>query len=343
MFHEVLPFAPFELDLSSRFFLTVLFPPAQTAGMEPADYDGVWKEAAEKFLRPLLERCFPQVARGIDWDKGWAFLDSELQKIVRDAKLGPQRADKLVKVYRLGGGEEWLLLHLEMQHQKDPKLPLRMYQYQHRIVDRFARPVVGLVVLGDLNPQWRPDVYETKLWGCELRYKYLICKLMDFEQDAAVLEKDPDPAAVIIAAHLAARRTVGKTRLRRWLRWVLTRRLYEHGYSKEQILDLYRLLDWLLTLPKKATLAFREDLVKYEELKRMPYITSNERIGREEGRQAALQENIIEVLEARFGAVPYAWRERLLAVRKESELKRLLRQAALTPDLDKFQKHLPLP
>ena len=88
-------------------------------------------------------------------------------------------------------------------------------------------------------------------------------------------------------------------------------------------------------------------MVRYEELKRMPYITSNERIGREEGRQegrqAALQENIIEVLEARFGAVPYAWRERLLAVREKSKLKRLLRQAVLTPDLDKFQKHLPLP
>ncbi len=253
---QVLSLAFFEVGLSSRFFLTQPSPSAQAVGMEPADYDGVWKEAAEKFLRPLLERCFPQVARGIDWDKGWTFLDSELQKIVGDAERGPQRADKLVKVYRLDGGEEWLLLHLEMQNQKDSKLPLRMYQYQHRIVDRFNCSVVGLAVLGDLNRHWRPNVYETNLWGCELRYKYPICKLMDFEHDLEALAKDPDPAAVIISAHLIARRTVGKTRQRRRLKWVLTRRLYEHGYSKQQILDLYRLLDWLLRSRRSPRLPF---------------------------------------------------------------------------------------
>ena len=101
--------------------------------------------------------------------------------------------------------------------------------------------------------------------------------------------------------------------------------------------------------------AFCRELREYEQKKRMPYITSIERIGLErglerglekglekgveKGRQAALQENIMEILEARFGVVPYPWRERLQTRNDESELKRLLRHAAVTPDLDDFQTH----
>ena len=222
--------------------------------MEAADYDGVWKEAFEGFLRPLLHRCFPRVSGFIDWKKDCMFLDQELQQIVRDADLGKQRVDKLVKVFRQDGPEEWLLVHLEMQSQVDRTLPLRMYQYQHRIADRFGRRVIGLAVLGDLNANWRPSVYEEETWGCRLRYEFLVCKLLDLETTPGGLEHDPDPAAIIIGAHLAAQRTSGNMSERQRLKWVLTRRLYEQGYGRQEVLDLFRLLDWLLVLPEAAVL-----------------------------------------------------------------------------------------
>jgi hypothetical protein len=100
---------------------------------EAIDYDGAWKEALEMYLCPFLELCFPVVAAGIDWSIGIEFLDKELQEVVRDAELGKQRADKLVKVQRQDGVEEWLLVHVEVQGQRDPDLPRRMYRYHHRI------------------------------------------------------------------------------------------------------------------------------------------------------------------------------------------------------------------
>ena len=42
------------------------------------------------------------------------------------------------------------------------------------------------------------------------------------------------------------------------------------------------------------------------------------------------------MLEARFGDVPYALRERVAALSDEAELKRLHRQAAITPGLAAF-------
>jgi hypothetical protein len=50
------------------------------------------------------------------------------------------------------------------------------------------------------------------------------------------------------------------------------------------------LIDWLLTLPQELEVAFREDLIKFERERTMPYVTSIERLGREEGRQEGRQE-----------------------------------------------------
>jgi hypothetical protein len=98
------------------------------------------------------------VAAGSDWSAAIAFLDQELQEVVRDAELGKQRADKLVKVQRQDGVEEWLLVHVEVQGQRDPDLPRRMYRCHHRIEDRYERPVVSLAVLADANPMRRSTI-----------------------------------------------------------------------------------------------------------------------------------------------------------------------------------------
>ena len=60
------------------------------------------------------------------------------------------------------------------------------------------------------------------------------------------------------------------------------------------------------------------------------------RAGRQEGRQ----EDILELLGARFGAVPTSVIERVSALRDEAVLRRLLRQAALLPSLDAFLAEL---
>jgi len=135
---------------------------------EATDYDGAWKEALDLYWRPFVELCFPEVARRIDWSAPVEFLDKELQEIVRDADLGKQRVDKLVKVRRLDGTEEWVLVHVEVQAQPDEGLPQRVYQYHHRIVDRFGRRVVTLVVLADERAGWCPATYEEELWGCRV-------------------------------------------------------------------------------------------------------------------------------------------------------------------------------
>ena len=48
------------------------------------------------------------------------------------------------------------------------------------------------------------------------------------------------------------------------LKWALTRRLYERGCAKREVLELFRLIDWLLVLPEDLAVAFHRELREYE-------------------------------------------------------------------------------
>ena len=65
----------------------------------------------------------------------------------------------------------------------------------------------------------------------------------------------------------------------------LIRRMYERGYEQTLILELFRLIDWMIRLPKGLEADFRRELYAYEEQRRMPYVTTVEQAGIEKGLQ----------------------------------------------------------
>jgi hypothetical protein len=114
--------------LEPRSFVGYIAPmPAQRK--EPDDLDSPWKEALEHFLESFLALCFPDVHAAIDWARGYQSLDKELQQIARDAAVRKRLADKLFKVWRKGGKEAWLLIHVEIQGQPEPEFVERMFVY----------------------------------------------------------------------------------------------------------------------------------------------------------------------------------------------------------------------
>ena len=76
----------------------------------------------------------------------------------------------------------------------------------------------------------------------------------------------------------------------------------------------------------------------------MTYVTSVERFGIEKGQRlgliAGVREDILDVVEARFASVPEPIAQRVNHVEDAAWLKRLLRQAALTPSLAEFTQWL---
>ncbi len=244
-----------------------------------ADYDSPWKEALDVYFPAFLAFFFPRIHADIDWSRGYEFLDKELQKIVPKAAGGRLYVDKLVKVWRKNGREEWVLIHVEVQTQRDPRFPRRMYGYNTRLADRYNRRVVSLAVLADDDPDWRPDHFEDELWGWSVRMSWPPLKLLDYAAREAELETSKNPFAKVVLAHLKALETRGDPAGRRTWKFRLVRGLYERGFSREEVRQLLRVIDWLMELPPRFKRQFEQELNQYEEGRRVPYVTTFERNG----------------------------------------------------------------
>ncbi len=236
------------------------------------------------------------------------FLDQELRKISRRAKEKRRYADKLVKVWRRTGEEMWVLVHVEIQAGHETDFAERMFIYYYRLFDRYRLPLASLLVLADDRPQWRPDHYERQLWGCEVHLKFPVVKLFDYQGRLAELEADPNPFALATAAYLLARATQQDPQHRLAGKLALTRRLYQRGWTKPEVLDLYEFIDWLLALPEALEDAFLDEIHELEESTKMRYISSAEHIGIRRGTQLGIQQVLRRQLRRRLGEPP-AWVE----------------------------------
>jgi hypothetical protein len=91
-------------------------------------------------------------------------------------------------------------------------------------------------------------------------------------------------------AHLKAQATRHDPEERlRWKLW-LARQLYQRGYSRHDILGLYRFIDWLMALPQKLQRKLDAALFQDEKERSVPYITSTERHGLAKGKRQGLKE-----------------------------------------------------
>jgi predicted transposase YdaD len=105
---------------------------------------------------------------------------------------------------------------------------------------------------------------------------------------------------------------------------------------------LFRLIDWIMTLPKDLEEAFRTEIHHYEEVINMPYLSSIERWaleeGREEGRKEGLEEGLLEgillVLEAKFGRSGRKLLPRIRALGTAAELRKVGRILTKARSLD---------
>ncbi len=190
-----------------------------------SDFDSPWKEAIEVYFEPFLAFFFPEAHAGIDWTRPHESLDTELQQIVREADLGRRTADKLLKVWRTSGKEEWVLIHVEIQSQPDNDFAERMYVYNYRLFDRYNRQVVSLAVLGDERLSWRPERFGYSLWGCTVGIQFPVAKLLDFAAIEETLVQSTNPFAVLVRAHLKTQATHGNPLERRNSKWQLVRGL----------------------------------------------------------------------------------------------------------------------
>ena len=269
----------------------------------------------ERSPNSLFTRIFglllPLAYQAIDWTQPHTFLDQELAQIVRDSELGKRRIDRLVQVTTLTSEIEWVYIHIEVQSQVDSDFTERLFTYNYRLYDRYHRPVATLAVLADERLNWRPGGFSYNLFGSQMSLQFASVKILDYAPQLEELLENPNPFALVTAAHLLTQRTRKDVQARYAAKWRLAKLLYERDWGKQQIIDLFSIIDWLMTLPPELEKQLWTSISKLERNIKMPYVTSVERIGIEQGIEQGEMMLLRRMLAKRFGDLPEAIEIRL--------------------------------
>ncbi len=120
-------------------------------------------------------------------------------------------------------------------------------------------------------------------------------------------------------------------------------------------MGLFEFIDWVVQLNEAEDGLFWDALKAIEEEKRMPYVTTGERIGMEKGLQQGLEQGlqqgsleegramVLEALEEQFGEAPAAVARAIEQLNDRARLHQLLRQAIRCRSLEEFQHALAAP
>jgi len=308
------------------------------------DYDSPWKEAIRDFFEPFMSFFFSRAHTEIDWAREPEFLDKELQQITRDAELGNRVADLLIKVWLKSGEERWVVVHVEVQGQRQPNFTERMYIYNFRTYDRHRVRVASLAIVTDESHEPCPDTFEYEVFGCKVGFTFPVAILGTFRARRHELEQSDNPFSIFVQAHLDTQDTKGddEARFLAWRRLLKT--IPKRGHSEEVFGKLLDILDWLMRLPKSFDPRIVTATQEVKEEYKMPLVSRYSRIMREEGRvegRVELGRNaIIDVLSEEVGLVPSTLIERINAISDESKLRILLKAATHVKSCAEFEAKL---
>ncbi len=261
-------------------------------------YDSPWKDVLDRYLKDFFALLFPEIHSGVDWSRPPESLEKELRKIVRDAELGKRLADKLYRVYRKDGQEIDVLINIEVQETVEKEFPKRLFIYNYRSYDRFDRPVVSVAVLCDEQENYRPTSFTAcDLWGCEVKITFPVAKLRDYNSRWKELETSTNPFATVVMAHLKTQATRKNPQERFHWKLRLVRQLYEKGYPRNDVIQLFRFIDWVMALPEELERKLDRKIEELEEERQMQYVTGIERRATQRGVKEGIQQGAARILQ----------------------------------------------
>jgi hypothetical protein len=294
------------------------------------DYDNPFKEALDRFFAPVLAFLLPKAHSEIDWTKDPESLETELRKALPEAETGLKRVDKLVKVIRKESGDP-AYLHIEAQMFAEVGFDKRMYDYNRKAEEVYNSPVVSLAILGDDDPDWRPDRYHFTLWGCTKTFRFVARKLLDWRGKEEKLERHKNPFALFVLAHLQTLATRKDEDKRAEWKERLMANIVGRKLDAEDRREWLRLIDWLMELPQERNRLLWDNLRRRQREKEnvMPFISYLEqreidarKEGRDEGRNEGAKDTLLEAIQT------------VLAVQLPQQEKSLLAKAVKIDDLD---------
>ncbi|TAE56655.1 MAG: hypothetical protein EAZ87_17935 [Nostocales cyanobacterium] len=301
-----------------------------------ANYDETWKEAITEYFDSFLQFFYPEIYEKVDWSKKPISLDKELEQITASAETSKRHADKLFQVWLLDEQVIWILIHIEVQSQYDQKFNQRMFIYNYRAFDLYNQPVISLAILGDESKTWRPSFYQYGLGNSQLSFNFSSVKLLDYQWED--LEQSENIFAIVVMAHLKTKETNSNLSEREQWKWNLSRLLYERGYNRKEIVDLYKVIDIMMALPLELQASFETKVTDYQEERKVPLLSNIELRAIDSTTKKTRRKDIIKLLQKRFGNLPESLVESINQIDDIALLESLILETISVNSPEEFQQ-----
>jgi hypothetical protein len=99
----------------------------------------------------------------------------------------------------------------------------------------------------------------------------------------------------------------------------LIRLLYERGYSREQVVQLFIIIDWMLQLPSALEPEFVQAVYAIQEEKHMPYVNTIERYERAKAVHEGVEGTLRKQITLKFNELP-DWADKRIASASDAQL-----------------------
>jgi len=283
----------------------------------PYPYDSGWKRILHQFFFLVIQFFFPKLYQNLDTSVPPEFLENELQQLSPKSSRRTLRPDVLVKVRTKEGQNQVILVHLEVQTKADPAMSKRMYDYATRIYHHLGVLPLGILILTDSNPTFRPDTHRISLGpDLEASHPFYLVKTIDWAKNLDQLKDNPHIIAQALYVFLKTQKEMmellkrqrqrqrqrqaksdkNNHEIRSFLRDIrnqqklrfkinLETHILSLGLDQKFLFELELFLDWMVSLPPLLEIEYIEKrnqiLVQRGDV--MAFVSSFERAAKREG------------------------------------------------------------
>jgi len=274
-----------------------------------------------------MDFYFPDFSVHIDWKQRPRFRDKELAGFGIGAAPDLMVADMLVEVCMRDGHQRRMLLHIEIQAQRDTALAQRVHDYNYRIGKAYGLPVTSLVLLADAVPNWRPDCFHEPGRGSVRTFSFTTAKLLDYAFDLDALAASHNPIAWVTLAHVLTQRAHHDPDKRYAAKLRATRLLFQHRWKPRRIMVLFNVVNWMIVLPEVHQRRYWRAVLRLQKEHEMKLLNPLEQMffddgvksglkrgleqGLEQGRTEGAAALLERLLTQRFGPLPQTVRKKL--------------------------------
>lgn len=163
--------------------------------------DNLWNGILKDTFKDFIEFMHPGIAEILNMSNEFQFLDEELEQLfpIENEGNAINFINKLVKVFKHDGHEEWILLHVEIRKKYQKDLGKKMFTYFHKILDKFDKRISTYILFTEVSGKDIPDYYITGFLGTKLTYHFNSYKIAEVSDQELIENKNPFVIVILVA------------------------------------------------------------------------------------------------------------------------------------------------